>query len=133
MEASFRDSEDLYLTPVRGLNEFVYCPRLFHLMYVQGLFEESLDTLEGQIAHQKRLQRGKASAGLDEKSEDILPWKTDLVRELTLSSERLGIVGKFDVLLFESGEAVPVEVKHGPAPENRGYFTVGPFKLEGYA
>ena len=47
------NSEDRYLIPARGLNEYVYCPRLFHLMYVQGLFSDSVETLEGRYAHRK--------------------------------------------------------------------------------
>lgn len=129
MTTSPSDSEDRYLTPMRALNEFVYCPRLFHLMYVQGLFEESVDTLEGRLAHKKRLTKSKAASALNEGAEKPLPWPADLVREFTLSSDRLGIVGKFDVLLVESGETVPVEVKHGPAPKGEGCFRIGPYEL----
>jgi len=133
MTRSAADDEDRHLTPVRGLNEFVYCPRLFHLMYVQGLFDESIDTLEGRIAHQKRLSKGKAGSGRGEDEDRNLPWRADLVREFTLSSDALGIIGKFDVLLSESDETVPVEVKHGPQPDGGEPFTVGPHQLPAYA
>ena len=98
-------------------------------MYVQGLFEESIDTLEGRIAHEKRLSKSKAGSGFGADGESPLPWRKDLVREFTLSSSALGIIGKFDVLLSETGETVPVEVKHGPAPEGVGYFMIGPHQL----
>ncbi len=30
---------------LRGLNEVVYCKKLYHLMYAQGIFYSSADTL----------------------------------------------------------------------------------------
>lgn len=39
------------LLPARMLNEFVYCPRLFFLEWVQGRFEDSDDTVVGRAAH----------------------------------------------------------------------------------
>lgn len=116
-------TEEPWLIPVRGLNEFVYCPRLFHLMYVQGLFQESVDTIEGRIAHQKPLNRGKTVAV--EENPDASPWPTAVVREMALSSERYGIIGKFDILLADGDETIPVEVKHGPAPDGTSRFSVG--------
>lgn len=41
---------DDYL-PARMINEFVYCPRLFYLMHVEGQFAQSHDTIDGQIVH----------------------------------------------------------------------------------
>ena len=35
------------LLPVRMLNEYAYCPRLFHLMYVEGRWADNVYTLEG--------------------------------------------------------------------------------------
>jgi CRISPR-associated protein Cas1 len=35
------------LLPARMINEFVYCPRLFWLEYVEREFEESFDTVDG--------------------------------------------------------------------------------------
>ncbi len=125
--------EDRYVTPLRGLNEYVYCPRLFHLMYVQGLFEESIDTLEGRLAHGKRLARTKAGSVPQEGGESELPWRSDLVRELTLASDSIGIMGKFDVILEDSLGLVPVEVKRGPAPDGTTAFQVGPHQLKGHA
>jgi hypothetical protein len=39
--------------PARMLNEFVYCPRLFFYEWVDGVFEESVDTLEGKTQHRR--------------------------------------------------------------------------------
>ena len=37
--------------PARMVNEFVYCPRLFHLEWVQGRFATSDDVEEGRYVH----------------------------------------------------------------------------------
>ena len=46
-------SESLPPIPARMLNEFVYCPRLGYLMWVEAEFAESADTVEGKAKHQK--------------------------------------------------------------------------------
>src|ERR1700720_2745516 len=45
-----RDPSPDYL-PARMVNEFVYCPRLFFYEWVEGVFRESADTLEGSAQH----------------------------------------------------------------------------------
>ena len=35
------------------LNRFTFCPRLFHLMYVEGRWEENSHTLEGKAIHRR--------------------------------------------------------------------------------
>ena len=52
--------------PARMVNEFAYCPRLFFYEWVEGVFAESVDTVEGAIQH-KRVD-AKATA-LPESSE----------------------------------------------------------------
>jgi CRISPR-associated protein Cas1 len=37
--------------PARMVNEFVYCPRLFYLEWVQGRFASSDDVEEGRYVH----------------------------------------------------------------------------------
>ena len=37
--------------PARMLNEYTYCPRLFHLEWVQGQFVDNPDTAEGTWQH----------------------------------------------------------------------------------
>lgn len=45
------DADDLL--PARMINEYVYCPRLFYLMHVEGQFAESIDTIDGGIVHRR--------------------------------------------------------------------------------
>jgi len=41
------------LIPVRMVNEYVYCPRLAYLEWVQGEFAHSADTVDGAIKHKR--------------------------------------------------------------------------------
>lgn len=52
------DIED-YL-PARMINEWVYCPRLFYLMHVEGQFAPSVDTEQGLQRHARVDQRTDA-------------------------------------------------------------------------
>ncbi len=45
--------------PIRMCNELVYCPRLFHIEHVQGIFVESAETVEGSGQHERAARRGK--------------------------------------------------------------------------
>ena len=44
-------SDDIPLAPVRMVNEFVYCPRLAFLEWVDSEWAESGDTMEGRRVH----------------------------------------------------------------------------------
>src|SRR6516162_11897974 len=48
--------------PARMLNEYVYCPRLFYYEWVEGVFVDNRETVEGSFRHQKL-----------ERKEDALP------------------------------------------------------------
>ena len=39
------------LVPARMVNEFVYCPRLAYLEWVQGDWADNADTAEGRFKH----------------------------------------------------------------------------------
>ena len=41
------------LLPVRMLNEYAYCPRLFYLMHVEGLWADNEFTVEGKAVHRR--------------------------------------------------------------------------------
>ncbi|MEZ5374562.1 MAG: Dna2/Cas4 domain-containing protein, partial [Microthrixaceae bacterium] len=93
------------------LNEHVYCPRLFHLEWVGGQFVDNDYTVDGRWQHRAvDAERGAAPG----------PEFQDQWREATsvsLSSERLGLIGKADVIHGTGASVVPVDVKRGrPAP-----------------
>ena len=56
-----RESAPDYL-PARMVNEFVYCPRLFFYEWVEGVFRENADTLEGSAQHKRVDDRGDRPA-----------------------------------------------------------------------
>jgi len=39
------------LLPLRMLNEYAYCPRLFHLMHVEGRWDDNVYTVDGRNVH----------------------------------------------------------------------------------
>jgi CRISPR-associated protein Cas1 len=45
------DPDDLL--PVRMLNEYAYCPRLFHLMHVEGRWADNAFTVDGRNVHRR--------------------------------------------------------------------------------
>src|ERR1035441_8472997 len=106
--------------PARMVNEYAYCPRLFFYEWVEGLFAESVDTVEGAIQH--RRVDAKATA---------LPDAGDLPqsihsRSVQLSSERLRVIAKMDLVEVEGGVVTPVDYKHGHPREGPVGLSVWP-------
>ena len=99
------------LIPVRMLNEYVYCPRLAYMMWVQGEFVHNADTVEGAIRH-KRVDKasGKLPAAPDEELEKIH------ARSVYLSSEQLGLTAKVDLVEGDSDSVQPVDYKKSKRP-----------------
>lgn len=98
------------LLPARMINEFAYCPRLFFIEWVQARFEDNDDTVEGRYQHRVVNEPG----GLV-----VPPGGGDFrtARSVTLSSERLGVIGSIDLIEGQLGRVQPVDYKHGhPAP-----------------
>jgi CRISPR-associated protein Cas1 len=82
------------------VNEFVYCPRLFYLEWVQTRFADSDDTRLGSQIH-RRVDHESGAAPLPEEGE------LRIARSVTLSSDTLGVVAKLDVLEAEGDQVVP--------------------------
>jgi CRISPR-associated protein Cas1 len=99
--------------PVRMLNEHVYCPRLAYLEWVQGEWADSADTIDGRHRHHRV---DKPSGDLPE------PGKADQeqveihARSVSLSSNKLGLVAKLDLIEGEGATVVPVDYKRGKRP-----------------
>jgi CRISPR-associated protein Cas1 len=94
--------------PARMLNEFIYCPRLFFYEWVDAVFKENADTIEGKAQHRR----------VDEKP-TALPAPEDLAEEkirsrsVSLSSDRYGVIARMDLVEAEGGKVTPVDYKHG--------------------
>ena len=110
-------SGDTPLIPARMVNEFVYCPRLAYLMWTQGEWSETGDTVEGKRVH-GRVDRPSAPLPAPEMLEaDEAPTGDKIVsRSLTLSSATLGVIAKLDVAEAEDGVVTPIDYKRGRRP-----------------
>ena len=92
------------LVPARMVNQFVFCPRFFHLAWSSGEVGENDLTVEGKWIHRN----------VDTKSGDVsFDQRARSARALELSSESLGVIARLDVVETEAGVAVPVEFKRG--------------------
>jgi CRISPR-associated protein Cas1 len=98
--------------PARMVNEFQYCPRLAYLEWVQGEWAHSADTIEGRGVH----RRVDAAAGALPEPEALGPEEAIHARSVTMSSERLGLIAKLDLIEVEDGMVVPVDYKRGRRP-----------------
>ena len=99
------------LVPARMVNEWVYCPRLAYLEWVEGEWAESADTVQGKRAHARVDEGGGRLPAPDEFAQE-----TKRARSITLSSARLGVIAKMDVLDLRDGAALPVDFKKGKRP-----------------
>jgi CRISPR-associated protein Cas1 len=92
------------------INEMLYCERLAYLEWVQGEWADNAWTEEGRWAHRRADEK---SAGLPEQESE----KPYTARSVWLSSERLGLAAKIDVVEGEGEAVVPIEYKRGSPPE----------------
>lgn len=98
------------LIPVRMLNEHVYCPRLACLMWVQGEFAHNEFTVDGVIRH-RRVDAGGGVLPSEPREDSRIH-----ARSVSLSSERLGITAKVDLVEGEGNYVSPVDYKRGKRP-----------------
>lgn len=86
-----------------ALQHWSYCPRQCALIHVEQAFDENVFTMRGNAAHERVDDPGfETFEGV--RAERALPvW-----------SDRLGLIGKCDVVEFHpDGHIYPVEYKHG--------------------
>ena len=105
------------LIPARMVNEFVYCPRLAYLMWTQGEWADTGDTVEGNRVH-ARVDRPSAPLPAPEALANEAAAAADKIvsRSLTLSSPSLGVIAKLDIAEAEDGFGTPVDYKRGRRP-----------------
>jgi len=88
---------------ISALEHYAYCPRQCALIHVEQAFEDNVHTARGQAVH-----RLVDTPGYEIKS------GVKVERALPLWSERLGLIGKADLVEFHpDGTIFPVEFKHG--------------------
>jgi CRISPR-associated exonuclease Cas4 len=90
------------LIPISALQHYVYCPRQCALIHLEQVWDENLYTLRGRRAHEGvDVPEGMVREGV---------W---VEYALPIWSERLGVVGRADVVEFAGGLPYPVEHKVG--------------------
>jgi CRISPR-associated exonuclease Cas4 len=90
-----------------ALQHWSYCPRQCALIHLEQAFDENIHTMRGNAAHERVDEPGfETFEGV--RGERALPvW-----------SERLGLIGKCDMVEFHpDGRIYPVEYKHGKKRE----------------
>lgn len=111
--------------PARMLNEFVYCPRLFYLEHVDGLFAHNQYTLEGTARHKRVDKQPDPLPAADQAAEP-----TSLhARSVTLHSDEFGVIAKLDLIETEGPLATPVDYKRG-SPRKMDDGTLGAWDPE---
>jgi CRISPR-associated exonuclease Cas4 len=96
--------------PLSALEHWSYCPRQCCLIHAEQAFAENIHTLRGQAIHARTDEPG-VEAGHEGRR---------VARAVPLWCDRLGLVGKSDVVEFlPDGTPYPVEYKHGRRRERR--------------
>ena len=96
-----QDADDPIM--ISALEHYSYCPRQCALIHVEQAFADNVHTKRGNAVHERVDKPGyETSPGIR------------VERALPLRCERLGLVGKADVVEFHAGGVpYPVEYKHG--------------------
>jgi CRISPR-associated protein Cas1 len=101
--------------PARMLNEYVYCPRLFYYEWVEGVFVDNRETVEGSQRHQKLERKEDALPDADQ----VAAGETIHSRSVTLSSDTHLLIAKLDLIEGSDGIVTPVDYKRGAPREDR--------------
>ncbi|MFA5159952.1 MAG: CRISPR-associated endonuclease Cas1, partial [Candidatus Omnitrophota bacterium] len=90
---------------IRNLHNFIYCPRLFYYQWVENIFQENADTVEGSQIH----RNVDKPSQLENVKEFELPQGSS-IRSLRLESETIGLIGVVDII--EGGPEGPIVVDY---------------------
>lgn len=102
------------LIPARMANEYVYCPRLAYLEWVQGEWDDNADTVEGRYVHRRVDVESPADLPAGEAIEED---RSLTARSIMLSSDALGAIARVDLLEVEGRRVTPVDYKRGAIPD----------------
>jgi len=93
---------DEELVPISALEHWSYCPRQCALIHVEQTYDENLYTLRGNRTH-RLAHEGEATSEHGVRT----------LRGIPLWSDRLGLIGKADVVELHGETPFPVEYKTG--------------------
>lgn len=100
-------NEQIDLVPARMVNEYVYCPRLCYLQWVQQRWEHNDDTALGAFRHHSVDGKGGRMPTPGEES------PPDATFSVALSDPGWGLSGVVDRVDHTGGRAIPVDLKKG--------------------
>jgi len=103
------------------LNEFVYCPRLAILEWVDAEFAPNADTVEGAVRHATLDRPGyrvrlRQREPADDSSGRPAPAAVEQIRSVELSDPDLGLIAKIDLVEIDGDRVQPVDTKKGKRP-----------------
>jgi CRISPR-associated exonuclease Cas4 len=104
--------DDHELVMISALEHWRYCPRQCALIHIEQSFDENLYTLRGRILHRKVDQPG---------GETVEGLRVE--RAMPLWSDRLGLIGKADVVEFHphaDAPSPPGTTEWSPLPTGEG-------------
>ena len=98
--------------PVRRLHNYLYCPRLFYLQWVEDLFIENAETASGSAVHKR----------VDEPShlrdQDLDMTERAALRSVAVHSESLGLTGIVDLIEDTGNGRHLLDYKRGSPHQN---------------
>lgn len=103
--------ESVPLMPVRRLQNYAYCPRLFYYQWVEGIFVENADVADGKAVHSRADKPGRMT---QDPAELDLP-EGAVLRSLQIENVALGLTGKIDICEQGSSGIEIVDYKKGSA------------------
>ncbi len=113
MEDKIIKKEELNLITASLIQASHYCRRLAYLQFVHQEWRDTADTIEGRRVHKRIDKKTGFLPSPEELKNKEAPFQTCSV---TLSSERLGLIAKMDLLETDGSSVIPVEYKKGKQP-----------------
>ena len=87
-----------------AIEHYSYCPRQYALIHIEQAFDHNVHTKRGDAVHER----------VDDPGVELREGMR-IERALPVWSERLGLIGKCDIVEFDrDGTPYPIEYKHGP-------------------
>lgn len=100
--------------PARMVNEYVYCPRLAYIEWVQSDFAHNFETVDGQYRH-RAVDDEKGCLPAEVEDGDVIH-----ARSVWLSAPAENLTARLDLLEARGKTATPVDYKRGAAPDVPG-------------
>jgi CRISPR-associated protein Cas1 len=105
------DNDYLDVVPARMVNEYVFCPRLAYIEWVQADFAVNVDVAEGRFRH-RRVDEEKGAL-----PEEVQDGDTIHARSVWLSAPNEHLNARIDLVEGEGMNVTPVDYKRGAVPD----------------